>query len=141
MMRIGNAPCKYEHQVKRCRYRRVLSVCELEEDLKTLTNGDMTEIGEKGINISGGQKQRVAIARAIYQDSDIYILDDCLSAVDAHVGKKIFEQCIMGYLLGKTRIVVTHQLHYIHYADHVMYLGEGKILESGESSDNVNISP
>ncbi|KIH68024.1 hypothetical protein ANCDUO_01649 [Ancylostoma duodenale] len=73
------------------RYNQVLNACALKTDLKSLTNGDMTEIGEKGINLSGGQKARISLARAVYQDCDIYLLDDPLSAVDAHVGKHIFE--------------------------------------------------
>ncbi len=70
----------------------------------------MTEIGEKGVNLSGGQKQRVAIARAVYADADIYIIDDCLSALDAHVGLKIFQNVIKGLLKDKTVIFVTHAL-------------------------------
>ncbi|RCN32692.1 hypothetical protein ANCCAN_21497 [Ancylostoma caninum] len=73
------------------RYNEVLNACALKTDLKSLTNGDMTEIGEKGINLSGGQKARISLARAVYQDCDVYLLDDPLSAVDAHVGKHIFE--------------------------------------------------
>jgi ABC-type bacteriocin/lantibiotic exporter with double-glycine peptidase domain len=65
------------------------------------------------VNLSGGQKQRVSIARAAYTDADIYLIDDCLSALDMHVGKKIFDQVIKGYLSGKTRILVTHALHYL----------------------------
>jgi len=74
-------------------------------------------IGEKGINLSGGQKARVTLARAIYSDSDIYLLDDPISAVDVHVGKFIMHECLNGYLKHKTRILVTHALYYCHYAD------------------------
>lgn len=73
----------------------------------------MTEIGERGINLSGGQKQRVAIARALYADADVYLIDDCLSALDAHVGKNVFDQVLNGELKHKTVIFVTHALHYM----------------------------
>jgi len=75
--------------------------------------------GEKGINLSGGQKQRVSLARALYQNADVYLLDDCLSAVDAHVGKRIFENCIKQGLATKTVILVTHQLQYLPFVDRV----------------------
>lgn len=75
------------------RYRYVIKVCSLEKDLEILDHGDQTEIGERGINLSGGQKQRVQLARAVYQDSDIYLLDDIFSAVDAHTGAEIFKVC------------------------------------------------
>ena len=75
----------------------------MEPDIAILPAGDATEIGERGINLSGGQKQRVSLARAAYQDADIYLMDDPLSAVDAHVGKHIFEQLLSGtgLLAGK----------------------------------------
>lgn len=72
------------------KYEKVLNICELNSDIAILEGKDMTEIGERGINLSGGQKQRVAIARAIYSDSDIYLIDDCLSALDNFVGKKVY---------------------------------------------------
>ncbi len=75
-------------------YKKTLEICSLEPDLSIMPAGDETEIGEKGINLSGGQKQRVSLARAIYSNTDIYLLDDPLSAVDAHVGKSIFDQVI-----------------------------------------------
>ena len=84
------------------RYKQVLFACALEEDLLQLPAGDMTQIGEKGINLSGGQKQRVGLARAVYKDADIYLLDDPLSAVDAHTGQHIMDQVILGMLKGKT---------------------------------------
>ena len=77
-----------------CRYRRALRTSQLTQDLKILPNGDLTEIGDRGITLSGGQKQRVSVARAVYEDPDIYLLDDPLSAVDSHVGRALFEQCI-----------------------------------------------
>ena len=75
-------------------YEKILDICELRPDLQILGGGDMTEIGEKGVNMSGGQKQRISIARAVYYDADIYLIDDCLSALDAYVGKSIFHNVL-----------------------------------------------
>ena len=72
------------------KYNKILEACALNADLDVLPGGDKTEIGENGINLSGGQKQRISLARAVYSDSEIYLFDDPLSAVDAHVGKHIF---------------------------------------------------
>eukprot|EP01116_Phalansterium_solitarium_P010898 TRINITY_DN263_c0_g2_i2.p1 TRINITY_DN263_c0_g2~~TRINITY_DN263_c0_g2_i2.p1 ORF type:complete len:1470 (+),score=645.31 TRINITY_DN263_c0_g2_i2:96-4505(+) len=113
------------------KYEAVIAACELSQDLAMLPDGDHTEIGEKGINLSGGQKQRVAMARAVYQDYDVYLLDDPLSAVDAHVGKSIFDNCCCGVLKNKTRVLVTHQLQYINRADQVVLMKDGKIDEVG----------
>ncbi|KAI8146868.1 P-loop containing nucleoside triphosphate hydrolase protein [Fennellomyces sp. T-0311] len=93
------------------RYRKVLWQCALVKDLSILPNGDQTEIGEKGISLSGGQKQRVSLARAVYSYAKVALLDDCLSAVDAHTARHIFEHCIRGSLLqGRTVVMVTHHL-------------------------------
>ncbi|KAK1802156.1 hypothetical protein P4O66_021827 [Electrophorus voltai] len=92
------------------RYDSVIHACSLKPDLAILPYGDQTEIGERGLNLSGGQKQRVSLARAVYSNRDIFLLDDPLSAVDAHVGKHIFEECIKNELKGKSVILVTHQL-------------------------------
>jgi len=83
------------------RYNEVVKACALVQDFKILEAGDMTEIGEKGINLSGGQQQRVSLARAVYADADIYLMDDVLSAVDAHVGKHIFTECFQKLLAVK----------------------------------------
>lgn len=86
------------------RYKLALKVCSLSHDMKLLPHGDQTEIGEKGITLSGGQKARVALARAVYHDADLYLLDDPLAAVDAHVGKELFNNCIVDeLLLGKSK--------------------------------------
>lgn len=113
------------------RYQQVIKVCELLPDFDILANGDLTEIGEKGINLSGGQKQRVAIARAVYQDQDIILFDDVLSAVDVHVGAAIFKNCIHGILKNKTRILVTHQLQILPKTDLIVFLKDGEISEIG----------
>ena len=109
-------------------YQRVLSACALLPDLKVLPGGDMTQIGEKGINLSGGQKARIALARAVYARARTLILDDPLSAVDAHVGRHIFREVLgpHGLLAGATRILVTHQTQFLPLADQIGVLDDGK---------------
>nr|XP_039268709.1 multidrug resistance-associated protein 1-like isoform X3 [Styela clava] len=116
-----------------CDYQDVIENCELKSDFDVLPGGDMTEIGEKGINLSGGQKQRVSVARAVYQDAQIYLFDDPLSAVDAHVGKNIFENVIgpRGCLRKKTRVLVTHGIAFLPLVDNIIVLKDGRISEVG----------
>nr|XP_010972727.2 canalicular multispecific organic anion transporter 1 isoform X2 [Camelus dromedarius] len=118
------------------KYQQVLEACALLPDLEVLPGGDLAEIGEKGINLSGGQKQRISLARATYQNTDIYILDDPLSAVDAHVGKHIFNKVLgpSGLLKGKTRLLVTHSIHFLPQVDEIVVMGNGTILEKGSYS-------
>ncbi|XP_062705317.1 multidrug resistance-associated protein 1-like [Aedes albopictus] len=115
------------------KYDRVLDVCALKPDLEMLPGGDTTEIGEKGINLSGGQKQRVALARAVYADAEIYLFDDPLSAVDAHVGKHIFEKVIgpEGILVGRSRLLVTHGISFLPFVEEIFVVKDGEISESG----------
>ncbi|RQM25345.1 hypothetical protein B5M09_011194 [Aphanomyces astaci] len=113
------------------RYQTAIRVSSLLEDLKILPGGDLTEIGEKGVNLSGGQRTRVAIARAVYQDADIYLLDDPLAAVDAHVGSDIFKQCIKTALNGKLVVLVTNGLNFLKDCDSVVVLEQGRIVEQG----------
>ena len=108
-------------------YDQVIDACALRPDLDMLPAGDLTEIGERGITLSGGQKQRLNIARAIYHNSDLVLMDDPLSAVDAHVGRHIFDKAICGLLRGKCRILATHQLHVLSRCDRVVVLEDGKI--------------
>ncbi|XP_043101407.1 ATP-binding cassette sub-family C member 12 [Puntigrus tetrazona] len=117
------------------RYARVIHACSLKPDLAILAYGDQTEIGERGINLSGGQKQRISLARAVYSNRDIFLLDDPLSAVDAHVGKHIFEECIKKELKSKSVILVTHQLQYLEFCDQVLLLDNGEMKEAGTHSD------
>ncbi|XP_070706055.1 multidrug resistance-associated protein 1-like [Pempheris klunzingeri] len=114
-------------------YHRVLEACALGLDLDLLPAGDGTEIGEKGLNLSGGQKQRVSLARAVYRRADVYLLDDPLSAVDAHVGQHIFDRVIgpRGLLRDKTRVLVTHGLSFLSRADLVLVMEGGRISEMG----------
>ncbi|KAI9808369.1 MAG: hypothetical protein M1826_004340 [Phylliscum demangeonii] len=109
-------------------YAKVIEACALGPDLQMLPHGDETEIGERGITVSGGQKQRINIARAIYFDADIVLMDDPLSAVDAHVGRHIFDQAICGLLRRKCRILATHQLHVLHRCDRIILMEEGRIV-------------
>lgn len=103
-------------------YQEVIYACSLESDLAILPAGDNTEIGERGITLSGGQKARISLARAVYADSEIVLLDDVLSAVDAKVGRHIMDKCILGLLKNRTRILATHQLSLIGSADRVVFL-------------------
>ena len=120
------------HEFNAEKYNKVLKISELLPDLEILKGGDMTEIGERGINLSGGQKARVSIARALYSDSDIYLLDDPISALDAHVGRNIINNVLCDYLKNKTRILVTHAIQYSDRADRIVYMKDGKIEWEGD---------
>ena len=115
------------HPFNQDKYNKVLKISELLPDLEILKGGDMTEIGERGINLSGGQKARVSIARALYSDSDIYLFDDPISALDAHVGRNIINNVLCDYLKDKTRILVTHAIQYCNRADRIIYMKDGRI--------------
>ena len=115
-------------------YEQIIDVCELKPDLEILPGGDETEIGEKGINLSGGQKQRVNLARACYSNSDLYLMDDPLSAVDAHVAKNLFDKVLSsktGILRKKTRILVTNNLSILPFVDQILVMKNGTISETG----------
>ncbi|XP_062162979.1 ABC transporter C family member 2-like [Alnus glutinosa] len=113
------------------RYQKAIDVTALRHDLDLLPGGDLTEIGERGVNISGGQKQRVSMARAVYSNSDVYIFDDPLSALDAHVARQVFDKCIKGELRGRTRVLVTNQLHFLSQVDRIILVHEGMVKEEG----------
>ena len=117
----------------RALYDRVVEACALRPDLDMLPAGDQTEIGERGINLSGGQKQRLSVARAVYSNRALYLLDDPLSAVDAHVGKHMFDKVFgpQGLLRHKTRVLVTHGVSYLPQMDNIIVMKEGRITESG----------
>lgn len=117
----------------RSKYDGVVEACALKTDFDILPAGDKTEIGEKGINLSGGQKQRVSLARATYNNADVYLFDDPLSAVDSHVGKHIFEKVLgpKGLLKKKTRVLVTHGIQYLPHVDDIVVLKDGEISERG----------
>ncbi|KAG0359164.1 Canalicular multispecific organic anion transporter 2 [Podila minutissima] len=116
------------------RYDRIVYASGLLPDIEMLPAGDLTEIGERGINLSGGQKQRVSLARAAYQDADIYLLDDPLSAVDAHVDQHLWQNLIgpNGLLKDKTRMLVTHGIHHLSEVDQIVVIKDGEISEVGQ---------
>uniref|UniRef100_A0A6B2KWP4 Uncharacterized protein n=1 Tax=Arcella intermedia TaxID=1963864 RepID=A0A6B2KWP4_9EUKA len=118
---------KYDEE----KYERVVKVSSLVKDFQQFSAGDLTEVGERGVNLSGGQKQRIAIARALYSDRDIVIFDDPLSAVDSHVSRYLFDNVIKDYLKDKTLIMVTNQLQYLPYADRVVFISDGGIAGQG----------
>ncbi|KAJ3108953.1 hypothetical protein HDU97_009686 [Phlyctochytrium planicorne] len=113
------------------RLSRAVHVSALGPDLERLSAGINTQIGEKGVNLSGGQKARVSLARAVYDDADIYLLDDPISALDAHVGQTVFQECVLDELKHKTRILVTHQLHLLPMTDLVVVMDQGSVAEVG----------
>ncbi|KAK2963551.1 Multidrug resistance-associated protein [Blattamonas nauphoetae] len=117
------------------KYADVIRVCAMEKDLQTLAAGDETAIGEKGVNLSGGQKARIQLARAVYSDRDIVVLDDPLSAVDAHVGRFLIDECILGRLKGKTVVLMTNQIQFLDRADKVVVLKDGKIVGDGKFAE------
>lgn len=101
------------------------------DDLKELPGGDQTELGENGINLSGGQKARVSLARCVYADTDILLLDDPISALDTKVGKRVFEQVLRGMCKNKTIVLATHAIDYLHLADKIVLLDQGRIEAQG----------
>ncbi|XP_041372527.1 ATP-binding cassette sub-family C member 4-like [Gigantopelta aegis] len=122
-------------ELDEARYTAVLEACALNKDIESMTNGDLTLVGERGLMLSGGQKARLSLARALYRNVDIYLLDDPLSAVDTKVGKHIFNKCLLQMLAGKTRIVVTHQLQYLQKVDRIVVLREGTLYDVGTYSE------
>uniref|UniRef100_A0ACD5V339 Uncharacterized protein n=1 Tax=Avena sativa TaxID=4498 RepID=A0ACD5V339_AVESA len=117
------------------KYQKIIQACALTKDLELFANGDLTEIGERGINMSGGQKQRIQIARSVYEDADIYLFDDPFSAVDAHTGGQLFKDCLMGMLKDKTILYVTHQVEFLPAADLILVMQDGKIVQKGTFDD------
>ena len=114
-------------------YERTVHACALVDDFKTLPDGDQTEVGERGISLSGGQKTRLTLARAVYARSDVYLLDDVLSAVDQHVGRHLIDNVLgpKGLLAGKTRVLATNSIPVLMEADFVALLRDGRIIEKG----------
>ncbi|CAO3624021.1 unnamed protein product [Cunninghamella echinulata] len=115
------------------RYNSILWACGLNPDLNILVNGDLTEIGERGITLSGGQKQRIALARAVYSRARTILMDDVLSAVDAYTAKHLYENCLTGKLMkGRTRILVTHHVQMcIQKCSFIVHLNNGQVTLSG----------
>ncbi|KAK6096277.1 hypothetical protein MT418_004126 [Batrachochytrium dendrobatidis] len=127
----------FNNSLDKTRMDAVIEASCLTNDLQQFPAGKMTQIGEKGVNLSGGQKARVSLARAMYQDCDTYLLDDPISALDAHVGADVFKLSIKQMLKDKTVILVTHQLHFLPEVDHVIVMDNGTIAEQGKFKDLV----
>ncbi|XP_054162187.1 ATP-binding cassette sub-family C member 4-like [Oppia nitens] len=119
--------CPYDER----RYKDVVHYCALERDFKLFSFGDRTLVGEKGVSLSGGQKARITLARSLYRNTDICLMDDPLSAVDAAVAEHIFEKCIVNYLSNKIRVLVTHQIQFVRKATKILVLDDGKCLGFG----------
>ncbi|XVE51964.1 hypothetical protein DITRI_Ditri02bG0081900 [Diplodiscus trichospermus] len=113
------------------KYEKAIKACALDKDINSFDHGDLTEIGQRGINMSGGQKQRIQLARAVYNDADIYLLDDPFSAVDALTAAVLFNDCVMNALEKKTVILVTHQVEFLPEVDRILVMEGGKIAQSG----------
>ncbi|CAN6336516.1 unnamed protein product [Urochloa humidicola] len=112
-------------------YEKAIRCCALDKDIENFPHGDLTEIGQRGLNMSGGQKQRIQLARAVYNDADIYLLDDPFSAVDAHTAATLFNDCVMAALENKTVILVTHQVEFLSKVDKILVMENGEITQEG----------
>ncbi|ETN15894.1 hypothetical protein PPTG_06168 [Phytophthora nicotianae INRA-310] len=134
----------FGHQFDRTKYEKVLDACALTRDLESLSAGDLTEIGERGVNLSGGQQARVALARACYSNASVFILDSPLSAVDAIVQNEIFEKCLLGLLKDKTLILVTHNPEIItsKFITRAVTIDEaGAIVETYRADNEMDYEP
>uniref|UniRef100_A0A7S3KSB4 Uncharacterized protein n=2 Tax=Euplotes crassus TaxID=5936 RepID=A0A7S3KSB4_EUPCR len=120
------------------RYNRIVQACQLGSDLEILEGGDLTQIGEKGVNLSGGQKARLSIARAVYANRDIVLMDDPLSALDAHVKRLIFDEVCCEELKDRTRIIVTHAVDFLDRVDRIIVVEKGKIKLNGTYDELIN---
>nr|XP_025746236.1 multidrug resistance-associated protein 7 isoform X2 [Callorhinus ursinus] len=116
-------------------YKEVLESCALSDDLCILPAGDQTEVGEKGVTLSGGQRARIALARAVYQEKELYLLDDPLAAVDADVANHLLHRCILGVLSHTTRLLCTHRIEYLAKADVVLLMEAGRLVRAGPPSE------
>ena len=131
----------FNNSVDQAKLDQIMISCSLKKDLQQFSQGEWTEIGEKGVNLSGGQKARVALARALYQDADIYLLDDPLSALDAQVSNDVFQKAIKEYLKSKSVILVTHQLHVLPEVDYILLVSaSGTILEHGTFKELMDVN-
>ncbi|PIA42824.1 hypothetical protein AQUCO_02000341v1 [Aquilegia coerulea] len=125
----------YGKPMDNTKYEKAIKACALDKDIDSFSHGDLTEIGQRGINMSGGQKQRIQLARAVYNDADIYLLDDPFSAVDAHTASTLFNNCVMGALEKKTVILVTHQVEFLAEVDRILVMEGGQVTQSGSYQD------
>ncbi|XP_071742425.1 ABC transporter C family member 8-like isoform X2 [Rutidosis leptorrhynchoides] len=125
----------YGKPMERSKYEKAIKACALDKDIEAFEHGDLTEIGQRGLNMSGGQKQRIQLARAVYNDADIYLLDDPFSAVDAHTAATLFNDCVMSCLEKKTVILVTHQVEFLSSVDNILVMQDGQVTQSGKYDD------
>ncbi|XP_059046864.1 probable multidrug resistance-associated protein lethal(2)03659 [Achroia grisella] len=123
------------------RYKQVIKCCQLKTDLEILSHGDKTIVGERGTSLSGGQRARISLARCVYQNADVYLLDDTLAAVDAKVAQAIYEDCIRGYLRDRAVVLVTHHVQFARHASHVAVMREGRIVAQGTYQELKNGVP
>lgn len=121
----------YGKPMNKERYEKAIKACALDKDIENFDHGDLTEIGQRGLNMSGGQKQRIQLARAVYNDADTYLLDDPFSAVDAHTAAILFHDCVMTALAKKTVILVTHQVEFLAETDRILVMENGQITQMG----------
>lgn len=116
-------------------YEKAIKSCALDKDIENFNHGDLTEIGQRGLNMSGGQKQRIQLARAVYSDADIYLLDDPFSAVDAHTAAVLFYDCVMTALSKKTVVLVTHQVEFLTETNRILVMEGGQVKQQGKYAD------
>ncbi|XP_074587470.1 ABC transporter C family member 8-like isoform X2 [Curcuma longa] len=121
----------YGKPMDRALYDKAIKCSALDKDMDNFDHGDLTEIGQRGLNMSGGQKQRIQLARAVYNDADIYLLDDPFSAVDAHTAAILFHDCVMLALKHKTVILVTHQVEFLTETDRILVMENGRVAQEG----------
>ncbi|XP_048588672.1 ATP-binding cassette sub-family C member 4 isoform X2 [Nematostella vectensis] len=122
-------------EYEEAKYWRVIKACAMERDMRLFPNGDETLVGEKGVALSGGQKARINLARAVYYDADIVLLDDPLSAVDTHVGRQLFDECVCGLLKDRICVLVTHQLQHLKGATDIICLQDGRCVGQGSYAE------
>ncbi|OEL13321.1 ABC transporter C family member 8 [Dichanthelium oligosanthes] len=116
-------------------YEKAIKSCALDKDIENFDHGDLTEIGQRGLNMSGGQKQRIQLARAVYNDADLYLLDDPFSAVDAHTAAVLFYDCVMTALAEKTVVLVTHQVEFLTETSRILVMEGGQVSQQGKYSE------
>ena len=121
----------FGEKLDRRRYNDVIRYCSLITDFKSLPYSDRTIVGDRGVSLSGGQRARVSLARAVYKQTDIYVLDDPLSALDPKVATQLFADCICGYLQKKCCILVTHQVQFLSSADQIVVMDHGEVIAQG----------